>query len=109
MSPRPAVRDGLSPQTTLSAPFALIRAGRPQPGRRAPTTLAFLTQAITSRGEVCAFRYVPLARDGRPVPVPARRIEPRDVVATFCVRPTEHAVDRARRRLRPVGGWGAGA
>jgi len=110
MSSRPAVdADGPSIQTRLAAPWALVRSGRPVPGRRAPTRMGFLTQAITSNGELRAYRYVPLSRDGRPAAVPPRRVEPRDVVATFCVRPTEHAVDRARRRLRPLGGRGAGA
>lgn len=95
-------RQGVPVTTNLAAPWALIQEGRPRPGRRAPTRLAYLTQAIASGGEVRAYRGVPVRRDGTPSPVPAHRIEPADVIATFRNRPTLRALGRVRAgRPRP--------
>lgn len=92
--------EGQAVHSPLAAPYALIRAGRPRPGQRPPTQLALLTQAITNRGQVCAWRAVQLRPDGRPHPSVPHRVEPRDVVATFCVHPSPGAIARARRSLR---------
>lgn len=83
----------------LAAPYALIRSGRPRPNRRPPTLLAYLLRPVTSRGEVRAWRGVELRHDGSPATDIPRRIESRDVVATFYMRPTCGAIARARREL----------
>jgi hypothetical protein len=107
MSPQTCPGDQGTPIiTNLAAPYALIRSGRPRPGRRPGTALAYLTQAITAGGQVRAYRAVSLGPDGQPRVEIARRVEPKDVIQTFCRRPTRHAVDRARASLPPVGGRG---
>lgn len=95
------------PTSSLSAPYALIRAGHPRPDRRPSTRLAFLTGVITSRGEVRAWRGIEMHPDGTLSGRTPHRIEARDILATFCVCPNSRAINRARRDLsRPRGRTG---
>lgn len=107
MSPQTALAaQGTPIITNLAAPYALVRDRRCRAGRRPGTKMAYLTHAITAGGDIRAYRGVGLGLDGLPQIEIPRRIDPADVLATFCLRPTRRALDRVRADLRRVDGAG---
>lgn len=89
--------------TSYAAPYALVTRNGVSPGKRPNTKLAFLTEAVAEKGQIIGFRGR-IATDAAMSDWSGtiRPIDAEEVITTWRSKPSLAAIERERRKLKPV-------
>ena len=88
-------------KTAYSEPWALVLYGGADPTKRPSTRLAWITEAIAIRGHIVGYRAYTWSQSAHGWTKKVRRFEESEILYSWRSKPTEHDIQRIRKRLKP--------